>query len=53
MAGKIYTELRIPHKNKKDKLDFETKLNKLLREHGYNNRIEWVREKYRELIKIV
>ena len=53
MARKIYTELRIPHKSKKDKIEFETKLNKLLREQGYNSRIEWVREKYRELVKII
>ena len=51
MAEKIYTELRILHKSRKDKLDFETKLNNVLREQGYNSRIEWVREKYRELIK--
>ena len=53
MIRKIYTELRIPHKSKKDKLEFETKLNKLLRKQGYSSRIEWVREKYRELIKTI
>ena len=51
MVEKIYTELRIPHKCKKDKLKFEFKLNKKLSEQGYSSRIEWVREKYRELIK--
>jgi len=51
MIGKIYTEIRIPHKSKKEKLKFETKLNEMLRQQCYNSRIEWVREKYRELIK--
>jgi len=51
MTGKIYTELRIPHKNQKEKLKFELKLNQVLKEQCYNSRIEWIREKYRELIK--
>ncbi|MCB2294515.1 hypothetical protein LGK95_13455 [Clostridium algoriphilum] len=51
MTGKIYTELRIPHKSQKEKLKFELKLNKVLKEQCYNSRIEWIREKYRELIK--
>ena len=52
MAEKIYTELRIPHKSQKEKLEFELKLNEVLREQCYNSRIEWIREKYRELIKL-
>lgn len=46
----IYTEIRIKHNTQEDKANFEKCLDEALKEKGYSNRIEWVKEKYRELI---
>lgn len=50
MAKQIYTEFRITHKNTEDKENFEKKLNEALKESGYGSKVEWIKEKYRELI---
>lgn len=46
----IYTEIRIRHKSKEEKGNFEAKLEKALKEKGYSGRVEWIKESYRELI---
>jgi len=45
-----YTEIRINHKSKKDKKEFEEKLKKALVENGYKDRTEFIREKLRGLL---
>jgi len=45
----IYTELRISHKSKEEKSEYEAKLDLNLIIKGYANRIEFIREKIREL----
>lgn len=51
MKPKFYTEFRIPHKTVEEKQKFENKLDEVLTYQGYKSRIEWIREKYRELMK--
>ena len=46
-----YTEIRISHKTKEDKLKYEEKLEYKLIEKGYANRTEFIREKIRELLE--
>ena len=46
----IYTEIRIRHKSKEEKKEFEEKLDKALKEKGYSGRVEWIKELYRGLI---
>lgn len=50
MVTKIYTEIRIAHKTTEDKEEYESKLDEALNQNGYRNRVEWIAEKYRELI---
>jgi len=45
-----YTEIRIIHKSKEDKKEFENKLKIALAEKGYKDRTEFIREKLRELL---
>jgi len=47
----FYTEIRIIHKSKEDKIDYELKLAKALLKAGYSNRTEYVKEKLRDLMK--
>ncbi|EKX79939.1 hypothetical protein [Clostridium botulinum] len=49
--SRIYTEIRIAHKDKEEKEEYEKKLDEALKEQGYKNRAEWLNEKYRDLIK--
>lgn len=48
---RIYTEFRIAHKSIEDKKEYEMKLDEALKAAGYRNRVEWINEKYRELVK--
>ncbi|MBY6889337.1 hypothetical protein HYH68_16215 [Clostridium botulinum] len=47
--ARVYTEIRISHKNKEEKIEYEKKLDKSLKKKGYKSRTEWINEKYREL----
>ena len=47
----IYTEIRISHKTKEDKKNYEEKLDVQLAVKGYTNRSVFIREKIRELVK--
>jgi hypothetical protein len=47
----IYTEFRITHKTQEDKEEYEQKLNEALKQNGYSGKVDWIKEKYRELIK--
>ena len=49
----IYTEIRISHKTKEDKSEYENLLDLNLMIKGYANRTEFIREKIRELVKEV
>jgi metal-responsive CopG/Arc/MetJ family transcriptional regulator len=49
--ARIYTELRISHKTIEEKQDYERKLDEALKAKGYKDRTEWLKEKYRELIR--
>lgn len=49
--GQIYTEIRISHKTKEEKQEYELRLDQALKEHGYRNRTEFVNEKVRDLLK--
>lgn len=46
-----YTETRITHKSLEDKIEYETNLSEALKKNGYKGRVEYMAEKYRELIK--
>lgn len=46
-----YTETRITHKSLEDKIEYENKLNEALKKQGYKGRVEYIAEKYRELLK--
>ena len=46
----IYTELRIYHKTLEEKIEYEKALDEALKNKGYGNRIEFVKEKIRELV---
>lgn len=50
MAKQIVTEIRITHKSLEDKTEYEKKLDEALKENGYSNRIEFIKEKIRELV---
>lgn len=50
MAQRIYTEIRIAHKDLEEKENFEKNLDEALKNQGYKSRTEWFNEKYRELI---
>jgi|GEM_PF-6857343 len=50
MAKQLYTEFRITHTTQEDKEKFEQKLNEALKQKNYSGKIEWLKEKYRELI---
>ena len=50
MSPFFYTEIRIKHKSKEDKADYEAKLDLNLMIKGYANRVEFIREKIRELV---
>lgn len=47
----VYTEIRISHKTKEDKSNYEDIFDLNLMIKGYANRAEFIREKIRELIK--
>lgn len=49
--ARMYTEIRIAHKSKEEKEEYEKRLDEALKKKGYKNRTEWLNEKYRELIK--
>lgn len=51
MAKQIYSEFRITHKTKDEKEDFDIKLQNSLKLHGYKTKAEWIKDKYRELLK--
>ena len=42
-----YTEIRIPHKTKEEKEEYESKLNEALKKNGYSGRTEFKRENKR------
>lgn len=48
--ARVYTEIRIAHKTKEEKQEYERKLDEALKSKGYKSRSEWINEKYRELI---
>ena len=45
-----YTEIRIIHKSKEEKKEFEDKLKIALAKNGYKDRNDFIREKLRELL---
>jgi len=47
----FYTEIRISHKCKEEKIEYESILDEVLKANGYTNRTEFVRDKIREMIK--
>jgi hypothetical protein len=47
----IYTETRIIHKTLEDKIEFESKLNEALKNNGYSSRVDYLRDKYRQLME--
>jgi len=49
--ARIYTEFRISHKTIEEKEEYERKLGEALKKAGYRNKIEFINEKIRELIK--
>ena len=51
MMSKIFTEIRIFHKTKEEKVKYESSLREVLKEQGYKSRVEWFNEKYRELMQ--
>ena len=53
MSPLFYTEIRIIHKSKEDKKEYELKLVKALVKANYSNRTEFVKEKLRDLMKEV
>lgn len=49
--ARIYTEIRISHKTEEEKKEYEEKLDQALKENGYSNRNEFIKEKIRGLTK--
>lgn len=47
----IYTDFRVTHTTLEDKIAFEQALAIALKKQGYAGRVEFIREKIRELIK--
>ena len=52
MSDRYFTEVRISHPDRLTKLSFERRLDEALRRAGYENRVEFFREKAREIIGI-
>ena len=50
MSSRICTEIRIFHKSEEEKQEYERKLSEALKLQGYKSRVEWINEKYRELV---
>lgn len=50
MATRLFTEIRITHKTMEEKEQYEQKFDEALKENGYSNRVEFLKEKIRELI---
>lgn len=48
--NRLYTEIRISHKNLEEKQEYERKLDQALKDAGYKNRNEFFKEKIREAI---
>jgi len=53
VSPRFYTEIRISHKTKEGKKDYEDKFNKAIINAGYKDKNEFIREKIRELAKEV
>ena len=49
--AKIYTEIRLPHKSIEEKKEYENKLDEAVKKNGYSSRVEFIREKIRELVR--
>ena len=45
------TEIRINHKTKEEKIEYEIKLNEALIKAGYKSRVEFIQESIRNLMK--
>ena len=47
----IYTEIRIYHSTVEEKEEYEKKLDEALKKNNFKTRLEFVKEKVRELIR--
>lgn len=50
MPNPFYTEIRFTHRSLEENRAYEDKLDGALQSAGYANRVEFIREKFRELI---
>lgn len=49
--NRLYTEIRIYHKDEAEKQEYESRLHNAIKRLGYKSRTEWLRQMVREAIE--